>query len=337
MYFWRIIFTYIIAFHHLFNAYGRGCGWYIGVDFFAIMSGYLLQQHIHIHEQEDVLHYTSKRFAYFCPIVTISGLVQLMIAYMLWYSSGSMHFNWFLLEKTITKIVHAIPEFLLLNTYELLPSLNGPDWYIQALFVVCIPAYYLLKHHKNLIIGVIAPLVGVVGYSCLIREYGCVQGYMTHHATINGIMNWSLIRVASGLMLGILAWKVSQDLRIRHSGIISSFLFVLVILLSKYWYASRYDFLYIITLFVAISLGFSSNMKRKIWTSQWMIHLSNLTIFIYLNHYILRNVCKAFSPQLTPSVSILYFSCVTLLSISLYRLTKNIRHCNLVDNKQGGG
>ena len=334
MYFWRVVFAYVIAFHHLLAIYGEGSGFYIGVDFFAIMSGFLLQQHAHVHKQEDVFHYTSKRFVYFCPIVTICGLFQMLIAYTYWYSTGCMPFNWFLLEKTITKIIHAIPEFLLLNTYELFPSLNGHDWYIQALFVVCIPAYYLLKYHKNLTIEVIAPLVGIIGYSYLIREYGFAQGYMTHHATINGIWNWSLIRVASGLMLGILSWKVSQDLRIRHSGIISSFLFALVILLSKYWYESRYDFLYIIILFVAISLGFSSNIKNKMWTHPWMIHFSNLTIFIYLDHNMLRHVCRFFLPQLTPGVSILYFSCVTLLSIFLYCLTKHITYYKLANNKK---
>ena len=42
MQFWRIVFTYVIAYYHLNNAYGNYKSGYIAVEFFFMLSGYLL-------------------------------------------------------------------------------------------------------------------------------------------------------------------------------------------------------------------------------------------------------------------------------------------------------
>ena len=76
LYFWRVMFTYMIAFHHLLNIYGLGVGWYIGVDFFAILSGFLLCHHIETHPQESVFEYAKGRFVYFAPIVFLCAYFQ---------------------------------------------------------------------------------------------------------------------------------------------------------------------------------------------------------------------------------------------------------------------
>lgn len=69
IYVWRVIFTYIIALHHLRNCFGQTTYWYIAVDFFAIISGTLMVSHINrVNDNETTWDYIIKKILAVQPI-----------------------------------------------------------------------------------------------------------------------------------------------------------------------------------------------------------------------------------------------------------------------------
>lgn len=229
------------------------------------------------------------------------------------------------------KFTESIPEFFLLNAYGVFPCLNGRDWYIQELFVLSIPLYYLLKNHKDFTIYVLSPLITIIVYSCIIREFGYMEGYLPKKQSIVGIINWPLIRILAGLMLGFFLWPISQKFKTRYGAIISSILFFLVILLSGRYFGikyggSKYDLLYIIALAIAITFGFSTEVRLKFWTNSMLLYFSKLTLFIYLSHYSVRIILRYYYQSYSLSVGILYFIVTTFLSILLYFLMVQLNY-----------
>ena len=75
IYIWRIVFTVLIMVMHFNNVYSKiyenphiTGGWYIAVEFFFIVSGYLLMVRAEANgKEESALRYTARRFMKLYP------------------------------------------------------------------------------------------------------------------------------------------------------------------------------------------------------------------------------------------------------------------------------
>lgn len=229
------------------------------------------------------------------------------------YGGGGINYSLF------SRMLEGIPEYFLINSYYVFPNQNGVDWYIQQLFLASIPTYWLLKNHRDLTCKVIATVVPLITLSYLIRMYGNLEGYMSiKGATVSGLVNWSLFRVEAGLLLGILAWECSRKVSSRYSSLVASLLFLLVILCSWKYGHTRYDFFYVNILALAIALGFSGEMKCTGWTSPCVVYLSNLCLFIYLNHYSFRVLLRENVASWSVGLMVTYVVAITLFSIFMH-------------------
>lgn len=311
MYFWRVIFTYVIALHHLLASYSIKVGWYIGVDFFAILAGYLLCQHIEKHPEENVLTYAKSRFMHFIPIVFASALVRWGVDS--FYKPISFWEN-------VGQIFSSIPEYLLLNAYSICPYLNSIDWFIQVLVIPSILLMYFVKKNKSFMGQIFAPLVAWLIFSVLFHQFKHAQGYIDH--SIDGFTNWPLLRVFAGLCLGVFCYTVSQEYHInaKFKGFLLSTLgFSAVVLLSYFYGETRADFLYILMMGFCMILGFAST-ANKIFNNKFIQQLSKLSLFIYLNHYTFRIIIRRWFDTLNVGVILLYLISITVFSWLMFVL-----------------
>lgn len=307
MYFWRIAFTYMIAMHHLFSIYGIGVGWYIGVDFFAIVSGYLLCNHIENNPTEHILSYCKKRFFYFIPIVFFSAIFKLAVES--YYNSTSVN-------DIIIKIIQSIPEFLLINAYGLSPYLNHVDWYIQVLVIPSILLFYMYKQHKDFITSVFAPIACWLIYSLIFTRFHYAEGYTINGKSVEGIINWPLLRIFAGLCLGIFLHYISNFYQLKINKkfqFVPLLAFISVFILSYFYSKGNFEFMYILLLSIGIILGFSSHTNRFFY-NKYIIYFSNLSIYIYLNHIVFRVIIRKTFEQFSLIAVLLYILSVTLFS-----------------------
>jgi peptidoglycan/LPS O-acetylase OafA/YrhL len=311
MYFWRVIFTFIIALHHLRNCYGHGVGWYIGVDFFAITSGYLLIQHIEKHAEETLWQYALKRFFQFCPIVFVTSFIRLLV---------EAKYNHYATVDVVDKLFRAIPDYLLLNVYEVSIDLNSVDWYIQALFPLSIAFFYLLQRHKVFTCQFLAPLGILISYSYLFKEYGYLEGYMPKGKLVSGIINMSLIRVGGGMMLGMLSYYGSSKI-LRYSSlwrhVLEIFCFVFVIYMTTRYNRNNVELVYLLLVFCGITLAFTHETQNRFLSSKFMKYLSSLSLYIYLSHYFVRIILRNEVAAYSYSLQIGYIVLITFISAGL--------------------
>ena len=318
MYFWRVAFTYMIAFHHLFSIYGKGVGWYIGVDFFAIVSGYLLCNHIDKNPTEHVLSYCKKRFFYFIPIVFFSAIFRLVVE--TYYNSSS-------LNDIIIKIIRAIPEFLLINAYGLSPYLNHVDWYIQVSVIPSILLFYMYKQHKEFIISCFAPITCWLIYSLLFTRFHYAEGYIANGKSVEGIVNWPLLRVFAGFCLGVFLYHISNFYHLKINKkfqFVPILVFILVFILSYFYGKSNFDFMYILLLSIGIVFSFSTHANIFFY-NKYTIYLSNLSIFIYLNHIPFRIIIRKYFEEFSFIGILVYIISVTLFSLFFFICHDKIR------------
>lgn len=323
--FWRIIFTLMIVLQHLTTFYPKFLetyslvgGWYVGVEFFFIVSGYLLAKKSKEHNM-TALQYQVNRFRRLYPM------------YILAFTVSFLFMNVCVEHNSITIIVynllHNADEVLMLQLFgtNKIVVYNIVTWYISAMFIAGYIVYWLVINHRKSFVEFIAPLSVMVIYSYHYRVYGSsMQWYITNEL----FLNTGLTRAFAGMSLGVIGYELSvnswRDKILRHQKLLT-FVEVMgyltVIVVSVKWGRSTLDFLCILILSVCVPLSFQHEVHWK-WTG-----ISKYCYSIYLNHHIF---CATIFPMFYSTeehsfkILALYLIVVIVYSVILQILLDNI-------------
>ena len=337
--FWRIVFTYVIAYYHLNNVYKNYMSWYIAVEFFFLVSGYLLaaknersrDAELQTEADDDcggrrdaniaaaggnisAYQYVKGKYIHFFPHCLYSFAVAML-------ANGYM--NHYTAKRYLDGFVTHLPEVFLVQSTGLNYSssflYNSVTWYISVLLICSYFIWYLLTEHPQLYKEVLIPLSILLIYPYLYRTYGSLS---EHRETLGFFLNSAVLRGMADMNLGVLSFCFSQKIRaknLRGTGIISDLLFVGVILLSATGYQTSMDFLCLALLFVAVSFAFSCE-KNRCFDHKLIEKWSSITIAIYLNHKVFRNLWKIIWPVCTPVAMISWFLFITVYSAITYSI-----------------
>lgn len=204
---WRVVFTFAIMVFHLFegtNFYDKypWCSYhlYICVEFFFILSGYLLAQHVEKNPQETIGDYIKNRVIRLYPEYIV---VFCILACIRAYSAGISIFkvlipNWleiFMLQSIGTN------EF---------PYVNNPAWYVSALFLTSYILFYFIVYHRDFFIKIGGFLIIIISYSYLFRTNRSLQPFIQ----TDGIwVNHAVIRALMEMTIGIFVFYLSNLLK----------------------------------------------------------------------------------------------------------------------------
>ncbi len=164
--YFRIVFTYIIMSSHLFNSYGIKSGWYIGVEFFFLVSGYFLATEIEKGKFESPYSYTKYRITKFLPHYVFSFTIALIFRF---FISG--------VATIKSSIVGYFFELLFLDMagLNLEDMLNIPTWYLSVLIIAGFFLFALLLKDKIFYLNLFAPACILMIFSYLWRNQGMLQ------------------------------------------------------------------------------------------------------------------------------------------------------------------
>lgn len=292
---WRILFTFVIMIFHFADSTSFYADypminyhWYIAVEFFFVLSGYLLMQHYDNNPDESTLQYIWKRVTRLYPEYLVAFLIMSIIKSI--YSG-----------LNIFKII--IPnwlELLMLQSIgtNVFPYVNNPAWYVSALLIVSYFTIYLLHNYKKHFLCFIAPATLLIAFSYMYRKYERLEVF--YHT--DGMMgNTALIRAAIGLTLGIYAYIISKNYReefLKIKGGIRVFI-ELVLFLGTLGFSlmveeGSYDFLFVVVF--AIGIIFSSNdvLLGKIANSRFIKIFSDRSYGLYLAHFAAISIISMF-------------------------------------------
>lgn len=325
--FWRIVFTYIIAFYHLKNAYKNYASWYIAVEFFFMVSGYLLANKIATLkalgglQEVPAWKYTWSKYKKYMPHCIYSFFVAFVIngVYQGWNFGG-----W------ISELVKHIPEILLvhmggLNLGNDYPY-NSPTWYLSVLLLVGYFTWYFMSKTEKIYVDLICPLSILLIYPYLYRTYGFIG---EHWGTDNFILNAALLRGVADINLGILSYKIVKNVCIhnkRRAELVSDICFILGgVVIPTMFYKSTYDFLFLFLIYIGVTTGFIAQEAKTLpFESKLIEKWAAITPAIYLNHKVFRSVFYKLWPTLDWKIYILWFVFITIYSVFTYWLVSKL-------------
>lgn len=308
---WRFVFSLMICTLHYWGndtitVYTRG--FYIGVEFFFIVSGYImaLQTNRGMTECQWMKSHLKKMVPYYI----VMFLLNIMIICRL--------------NNCCKLIFNAWPEIIMIHMSGIFSSINlvnAPGWYVSALLISGYLLLALLNHCKWIVDRVIAPIVPFVVYGYFYQLYGTIDNWADYmFFTMSGT-----IRAFSGLCVGINLYNLTSlwnPNRFRFRNWLTLFCFGACIIASFFVAHSSLDFLLIILISIGVFFAFAENNKFSRLT---MIagFLGKVSFPMFLAHFwvikVVSFICKILEVNMySPTVFIIFLFITFVFSIFSY-------------------
>ena len=316
----RFIFMTIIAIWHFgrINPFTHG---YIAVDFFFILSGFLIYRS-YIKNKYDALEYTIAKLKRFY----LEYIIVFIIAFF-------MKLRILLRDNDIiTVLFDAISEGTLIHSVGIYGgNVNPPSWYVSVLLIGGGLLYSVLYYNRRLAVSIIFPLFVLFSYTYLLGVNGSIELF----ATV-GFVSHSLLRGMAGMALGIVlsvfSLRKSEEFS-RKLCLLDIFsliaLAVVVILLFE---NRNYDKMALLAFSMLIfSCTIANSLVNRIFLSKIWAKLGGVTFEMLLVHspviWVMNNLTRSISLSTfgKTMLTIVYLGVVVIVSFLLKSLNNRIR------------
>ena len=304
--------------------------WFFGSSevllIFTLTAGYFMTAHFEkravdkkyteMSASRRAFEYTFSRVKVLLPILIIGYFLGILFCTKFYYPSYD-------LQQVLTMTVNSAWEFLgfhaagLRSTGNEFFNLNGPLWFISAIFIVGYFLYWFMCKNKDLLRGLIAPFgfIFFAGWWCFTGTRASQTAWSTfglQTTSTNGMggaatdatatlgFNNGLVFVMIGMLGGILIYYLVQELK-KHkfSNIGKGMLTVLNLVCSGLllWYTiyqptyfnlERWTVALLIILVITLSLlnkdGLTKLLNNK-YTNKLFAYLGSISLHIYMLHY----------------------------------------------------
>lgn len=178
---------------------------YLFVEFFLIMSGFLMAMGLS-KEDKSLFIVIVDRFIRLWPAY-IMGLLLLPAVYALTWFNG----NYVAWLKDSYHLKSFIVEFVMLQCTGIagLKYINGPAWYVSAMFIVTPIVYFFIKMKK--VGSIIAAILTLLIYS--ITFYTLKSPDMPMEGFIFTYIPLPLLRALAGMLLGVVSYNIFVEIR----------------------------------------------------------------------------------------------------------------------------
>ena len=292
------------------------CYGFLGVEFFFIVSGYLMAAKAANEKSRALgpatMRFIRKKFGSIIPFYFAAWVLAMIVL------------NWGTAWETVrVNVIRALPNLLLLGSagftgYQALP----PTWYLSAMLLSMLMLYPLLLYFKKTFTCVIAPLVCFFCYGYCFMKVGNLA---TIDAVEGGFVQTGLLRRSAGISLGTMCYEEAQRFtKLELNGFAK--LLVGIVELSAYTLAFlsmrtqtlfRPDFVFVCLTAIGITASFSGQSCFRFTSSHaW---LGRFSLCFYLADPIGRNLAVMMMPAGTraerfwPCLGITIYTACTIL------------------------
>lgn len=320
----RFVFMVVIAVWHFsrINPFTHG---YIAVDFYFLLSGYLLYGS-YVRHKYDALKYTVEKLKRFYP----EYIFVFVIAFL-------MKLNLLLRDSdAVTLFLNAIPEGLMINSVGVFGGgVNPASWYVSVLMVGGGIIYAILYCSKKVALGVVFPLFVLLAYTSILGINGSLEQFSS-----DWFITQSLLRGMAGMALGavLAAFKerFSESLAKKRMVLDVACLLAVVVVCIVLFSVKHYDRFALLAFSVLIISCFvPSTLINRIFKSAIWVKLGGITFEMLLVHcpiiWVVNNLTRSIelSTYGIIGLALVYIVTVLICSFALKyignRLNKIIR------------
>ncbi|MCI8623295.1 MAG: acyltransferase [Provencibacterium sp.] len=190
---WRFCFAIGVAIMH----FGYYNGFYIAVDFFFMLSGFLLVKSIEKRPQQSVLDIFLNKIRTIYPHYILSFLCLFVLLFYSRMQAGVF--------RDINFWADSLLEILCLQMIYPLSNaaVNGVTWYISVLLIWTPLITWLIKYHRSIFTHALAPYGTFAIYAFFLSNWQHIDFGFVWLGHING----GLLRGLAGIMLGCLIYE----------------------------------------------------------------------------------------------------------------------------------
>lgn len=318
---WKFCFCMMIVLFHSYELTATGKSpifryGTIGVEFFFLVSGFLLAKSAFKKETEErkeglgkeTFHFIMKKFKAFLPYILFGGIIGLIVQNLC--KSMSLYKN----------VASIWDLFLLRMTGIRCNVVIGQAWYISAMLLSMLILYPLLRKYKQNFIYLLAPIIVLFGFGWLSHNSSNLSGYETWM----GFAYKGLIRAFLELTLGCILYAVCQKLKTfnftKLGKILITFVeiggFVLTFAYAQFASTSKYDYLMLGVLAISVLLAFSEKTAEfSLCNNKLFFWLERFSLPLYICHIAARNFVRDSSlfAEMTYRYKLPIYLAITLL------------------------
>lgn len=260
--FLRIVFTFIVVWHHFVDNFKIwNVGW-LGVEFFFILSGFLLV--LTFKPEKDFIGFIKNKWIRFTPLTVFGGMMFLVF------------------EQQIDVSRLFVTLFFYARTGLAGDGYNPPAWYISALMIVSGFYFYMMKNMKKETVNL---LIAVFVF------FGSVYAVRFGDKTI-GIINGFFMRGVACVGLGYFLaeiYKLLKEKSVVHQRTynfveLGIFVFAVLNIVVKPWYAGRVvtciAFAGVILMFALRKGAVSQFFEKPVFAK-----MAKYCLAVYLTHF----------------------------------------------------
>lgn len=331
--FLKFFFALVIVIHHgvqkvLSAKYPQFIGGSLAVEFFFIVSGYLLMASIQrLPARTQPLGVETGRFMWrkiksFYPEVALCFVLGFAVEFFA-QKDGLLLF-W---EKTFQNL------FLLNMTGIGVASTHGELWYISSMLICMMILFPLLRKYPDMMTRVVCPLLALLllGYFCMNKTSPRSPTTVWKEFTYKGN-----IRALAELSIGVCLYPLAEKLKAVKLSTFSRILVSIVewgcyIAIFEYMRlktASRLDYYYIAMFALAILLSFSGQgVDTKLFQNRFCAFLGKLSFPVYLAHNAWAKNINEFLPKgySEKRAFVIYLALATVTTVVIYLLSGWLR------------
>lgn len=210
---YRFIFCLTVCLFHFSPYSGRAVadypfkGGYLAVEFFFIVSGYLLIKHFADKSKPEdrvqpalaAWQYIKSKYLRLFPHHTLSFLMLGIAGILFWNTPWQKVF------------INGIWEFFMLGEFgfAVIGMVNTAAWYVSALLMSSLVLYYLLLKDEQRFCYIIAPAMVLIIYSYCLNSGSFLNQYTQYHY----FFCTGFFRALAGMSLGCICYKLVQKLK----------------------------------------------------------------------------------------------------------------------------
>lgn len=297
--FLRIVFTVIVVWHHFVDNFKIWRAGWLGVEFFFILSGFLLV--LTFKPEKTAVSFIKNKWIRFMPLTLYGGALWLVFE-----------------NKIIGTRLFADVFFYACSGIWKGGGYNNPGWYISVLFVVSLFYFYMMKVFKK---DVVNFFVGIIAFFSTVYVVNYDNKFI---GVTNGWMLRGLACIGLGYFLAEI-YKLLKEKSVVHQRTynfveLGIFVFAVLNIVVKPWYAGYVvaclAFAGLILMF-ALRKGAVSNFFEK----PVFAKIAKYCLAVYLTHYVIcrkiLNLLLAKHSDWILSHSAVSIACVLLSVVAL--------------------
>ena len=276
----RFIFMLVICIWH-YPSHSYLTHGYLGVEFFFILSGYLLYKTTLKNPLLNPIDFTLKKIKRFAPKYLAGLLISFIFLSLIPLLNAGNYRN------LIFDIFRLIPESMMIQNVGFYQGgINYPLWFLCVLIVGGGMIYTWIYVNKRITIGVVLPLLIVIGFSFL---FNISTEIKIEHWGVYGIVALPLLRgildMSIGVLLAYLQLKKSKNIQQKRHifNIIWIVSFVLVIILHFLPFdLDQYSLIFFSLLVVGAMIP--GSIVEKIFRGDIWLKLGSITFSMLVLH-----------------------------------------------------